>query len=108
MPYSYHTDNDDSSIESSDDESSSTVSGLQHRSGRRSEAIPQSIDTNSCAPPWMYATVDEDDYDADDDDDAKSTNTRGTIAPLRMRGGGTPVVETVTDEDTEEGFDDQP
>ena len=52
-------------------------------------------------------TVDEYEYDADHDDDA-STTTRETITPLRMRGGGTPVVETVTDEDTEEGFDKQP
>ena len=107
--YVYHTDNDDSSIESSDDEGSSTVPGVQerHRSGRSSDEVPQSIDTNSIEPPWKYATVDEDDYDADHDNDAVSTKTRGTIAPLRMRGGGTPVVETVIEEDTEEGLKDQ-
>ena len=55
----------------------------------------------------MYATVDEDDYDAEHDD-AKPTKTRRTIAPLRMRGGETSVVETVTEEDTKEGFDQQP
>ena len=54
----------------------------------------------------MY-TVDKDEYDADHDD-AASTTTRETITPLRMRRGGTPLVETVTDEDTEEGFDKQP
>ena len=46
--------------------------------------------------------MDENDYDTDHDNDVDS------IAPLRMRGGGTPVVETVTDDDTEEGVDDQP
>ena len=68
------------------------MSGLQHHSGRCSDAIPRSIDTNSSGSPWTYATVDEDAYDADHNDDAESTKTRGTIAPLRMRGGGTPVV----------------
>ena len=100
VPYVYNTDHNDSSFESNDDESSSSVSGLQHCSGCCSDEIPQSINTNSCAPPWTYDTVDEDDYDADHDDDAES------IAPLRMRGGGTPVVETVPDDDTEEGVDD--
>ena len=50
--------------------------------------------------------VDEDDYDADRDDNAMSTRARGTTVPLRMRGGGVPVVETVTDEDTEEGTEE--
>ena len=100
VPYTYNTDHDDSSYESSE-EGSSRESGRQQGSGFSSE-IPRSVNTNTCAPPWTYETVDEDDYDADHDDDVKS------IAPLRMRGGGTPVVEAATDEDTEEGFDKQP
>ena len=48
--------------------------------------------------------MDEDDYDADRDNDAMSTQARGTTAPLRIQGGGVPVVETVTDKDREEGI----
>ena len=35
VPYVYHTDHDDSSFESSDDERSSSVLGLQQCNGRR-------------------------------------------------------------------------
>ena len=43
---------------------------------------------------------DDNEYDANHDDDDE------VIAPLRIRGEGPPVVETVTAEDTEEGDDD--
>ena len=105
--YNYHTDNDNSSIEGSDDEGSNTVPGGQNgHDGCSSDDVPKSIDTSPIVPPWMYSVV-EDDYEADCDDDARSTQTRETIVPLRMRGGGgVPVVETVTDEDTEEGIEE--
>ena len=54
----------------------------------------------------MYARVDDDDYDADQDDIDMSTRARGTTAALRMRGGGPTVVETVTEEDTEDGLEE--
>ena len=105
--YDHYTDNDNSSIKSSDDEGNSTVAGLQeHRAGLSSDEVPQSIDTTPIEPPWMNATVDEDDYDADHDDDAVSTQERITTAPLQMQGGGIPVAETVIEEDMEEGLDD--
>ena len=91
-----------SSLESSDDERSSSKPSQQQFSGHRNEEIPRSIDTYSCVPSWTNTTLDEDECDTDQDDDAES------IAPLRMRGGGTPVVETVTDDNTEAGDDDQP
>ena len=50
--------------------------------------------------------MDKDDYDADRDDDDMSTRARGKTAPLRMRGGEIPVVETVTEEDIEEGIEE--
>ena len=53
----------------------------------------------------MYASVDTDDYDADRDDDDMSTQARGMTAPLRIRGGGIPVVEMVIEEDMEEEID---
>ena len=106
--YNYHTDNNNSSIEGSDDEGSNTVPGLQER--RRgdcsSDKVPKSIDTRPIVPLWMYASVDEDGYDADRDDDDMSTRATGTTTTLRMRGGRIPVVETVTDEDTEEGIEE--
>ena len=64
----------------------------------------------------MYS-VDKDEYEADCDDEVKPIQERETVAPLRstqargaifpLRGGGrVPVVETVTDEDTEEGIEE--
>ena len=105
--YNYHTDNDNSSIEGSTVEGSNTVSeGQNGHDGCSSDDVPKCIDTSPIVPPWMYSVV-EDDYEADCDDDARLTQTRETIVPLRMRGGGgVPVVETVTDEDTEEGIEE--
>ena len=124
--YDYHTDNDNSSIECSDAKSSNTVPGLLER--RRDDSssdedsvycqdhdcdhppatahsyVLQSIDTRPIVPPLMYVSMDKDDYDADRDDDNMSTQARGTIATLRMQGGGIPVVETVTEEDMGEGM----
>ena len=124
--YDYHTDNNNSSIEGSDDESSNTVPGLQERRRVFSSSdedsveskdhdcdhtpaithVPQSINTRLIVPPWMYTSVDEDDYDTDRDDDDMSTQAREMTVPLQMRGGGIPVVETVTKEDTEEGIEE--
>ena len=102
--YIYHTDNNDSTFESSDDEYSNSKLSQHQCSGHCSDAIPQSIDTYSCAPSWTNDTADGDKvkYDVDEDVDDES------IVPLRLRGGGIPVVETVTDDDMEEGDDDQP
>ena len=80
--YNYHTDNGNSSIEGSDDEGSNTMPGLQerHHSDSSSDDVLQSIDTRPIVPPWMYASVDEDDYDADQDYDDKSTQAKGKTA----------------------------
>ena len=51
--------------------------------------------------------MDEDEYDADRDDDNISTRARESIAPLQLRRRyGIPVVETVIEEDTEEGIEE--
>ena len=132
--YDYHTDNDNSSIASSDDENSNTIPGLQERSRADSSSdgdsvyrqdhecdhtpattyrgVPQSIDTRLIVHEWEDASMDEDEdeyeYDADHDDDDLSPQARVLIAPLRLQGGnGIPVVERVTEEDTEEGIEEQ-
>ena len=53
----------------------------------------------------MYDNVDEDDYDANHDEDI-SRPTLGKIRPIRIQGGGPPIVETVTEEETEEGVEE--
>ena len=124
--YDYHTDNDNSSIEDSNDECNNTIPGLQERTPDNSssdgdsvyyqdhacdhtpatthQSVPQSINTKPIVHEWTDANIDEDEYDGDHDDDDLSTQAkRVTMVPLRLQGGkGKPVVETVIEEDIEE------
>ena len=127
--YDYHTDNDNNSIEGSDDESGNTVPGLHERSctdsrsdgdsvycqdhdrdhtpATKHQSVQQSIDTRPTVHAWKDTIMDEDDYDADLDDGDMSTRARGSIAPLQLRRGyGILVVVTVIKEDTEKGIEE--
>ena len=85
--YVYHTDNDNSSIKDSEDDST-TFPGLQERCRDDSSSdddsvpcqeenahpqtathIPHSIDTRPIIPPWMYDGVEDNEYDTDHKDD---------------------------------------
>ena len=121
--YEYHTDDDNSSIEASDDDST-LVPGLQERCRDDSSSdgesmpcqedenghphlptsIPKCIETTPIIPKWMYDNKDDDDYDADHED----VISRPPLEGIRIRGGGPPIVETVTEEDTEEGIEEVP
>ena len=90
-PYDYHTDNDSSRIEASNDESNNTTLGLQERTHNDSssngdsmyhqvyecdhttatthQSVPQNIDTKPIVHKWTDDNIDEDEYDGDHDDD---------------------------------------
>ena len=58
---------------------------------------------------WSNDNTNGDEYDGDNDYDEMSRRPKKSlIPPLRLRGGNvTPVVETVTEEETEEVLVDQ-
>ena len=120
--YACHTDNDNSSIEDSEDDCF-IVPGIQEkcRDDNSSDAdsvpyqekahpqtdthIPHSIDTRPIIPPWVYDRVDDDDYDADHKGDISQLK-KGMLDPIRIQREGSPIVETVTEEETEEGIEE--
>ena len=53
----------------------------------------------------MYDRVEDNDYDANHEDDI-SQPKMGMLDPIRLRGGGSPIVETVTEEETQEGIEE--
>ena len=118
--YNYHTDNDNSSIEGSDDGGNTSPSVHHSHVGSSSDRIPLNIETRPIVPPWMYS-VEEEEYNADRDeinnvpacDMAAIGVTPSNVpssqpsVPLRMRGGGgVHVGETVTDGDTADGIEE--
>ena len=107
----YHTDNDSSSIDESDDDSANTMPGLQERTHDDSsskeesacnhdhadhnpkvilKSVPRNIKLYPSMGEWNEDKNDDVDYDGDNDD---------PIPALRLRGGA-PEVVTVTDEES--------
>ena len=97
--YTYHTDNNNSSIEDTKD-NSTTVLGLQERCRDNSSSnddsrpcqeetvythtatqIPNSIDTRPIILLWMYDGMEDDEYDADHKDDIL-TPKLGMVEPI--------------------------
>ena len=126
-----HTNNGNISVGDSDDESNNTIPGLQERTHDNSSSdgdseynrnhacghnpkgqyqlVPNSIDTNPIVSEWTNDNTNRDEYDGDhDDNNMPRLATRYLIAPLRLRGGNrTPLVETVTEEDTKKAPTEQ-
>ena len=73
------------------------------------QSIPKSIDTNPIVSEWRDDNTDGDESDGDhDDNEMLRRSKKYPIPPLRLRGENQkPLVETVTEEETEEVIADQ-
>ena len=89
--------------QTSNNESSPEANTGSHKSNNRNSAIStpinqQSIDGRPIIPTWLYEEKDNDDYDTNHEENTVRTKLE-MIEPIRLRGGGEVIVETVAEED---------